>query len=312
MDKLDIRILRAMGIRPYGRDVQSPDAFRPAYLARKAGTTTVTAKDRLARMEALGVIRGYQVYPNLRHLGLSAGGFQFHVQDENAKERALADLRGLEGLNELHNFVGPNLCVDLSYPNPEELKQRLVAAQEATGDEGHFAIYHREMPLVKRPLSRLDWRILGALRGDAKRSLVSVAQDLDMGYRTVKRHFDRMAAEGSLFRVPLLDLSRAPGVVPCVLVFRVGTDPVGGTLARVLRVYGDTMVSWYVPASLALGHLAVMAVPASTAELEDLRVQGAAVLGVERLSVGVFRGMSEHTTWLDPLIQQCLATASSP
>jgi len=308
MDALDIRILRAMGIRPYGRAVQHPEAFRPSYLARRAGTTTVTVKDRLARMEALGIIRGYQVYPNLSHLGLSASAFEFHVQDEKEKARAMVALQDIEGLNELHNFFGPNICVDLSYPNQRVLAERLAAARDATGDAGHIPIYHRDMPPVKRRLTRLDWRILGALRGKAKHSLVTVAQDLGVGYRTVKRHFDRMAAEGSLFRVPVLDLSRAPGVVPCLFIFRVGPEPLDGTFTRVLRAYGDTMVSSYLPASLSLGHLAVVNIPTSTAELETLRVQGVAVPGVHQVTVDIFRAMSEHTAWLDPMIDERAAS----
>lgn len=105
MDAIDVGIIRSMDVRPYGDRPKDPDALKPSRIARALGTTHVTVRERVARMEDAGVIAGYQLYPNLRHLGRAASAYLVRVPDEDRKARALEAVEGMEGLLEVHNFL---------------------------------------------------------------------------------------------------------------------------------------------------------------------------------------------------------------
>ncbi|HEX9815419.1 MAG TPA: Lrp/AsnC family transcriptional regulator, partial [Candidatus Thermoplasmatota archaeon] len=167
VDALDVRIIRAMGIRPYDRRAKAPDALKPSGLAKAVDTSIVTVKERIARMEEIGVIAGYQIFPNLRHLDLGARGYFFRVRSEDGKRDVVDQMSGLEGLLELHDFLGGGVCADFAFRDPEELNQKLAYLSDCSGDTRPQRFYDRHMPVVKRSLSALDWKILRALRGRA-------------------------------------------------------------------------------------------------------------------------------------------------
>src|SRR3990170_8059123 len=197
MDSLDLRIVREMGFRPYGTRPQDPMRFKPSYLAKRTGVEPETVKARLARMEDAGFIRFYQMYPNFRHFGLHGSAYLFRVPDDDRKAEAIEKVEPIEGLVEIHDFFGPEMCVDVSHRGPEDLSRKLRLLAEFTGDAAPIPFYERQMPSVRRALTPLDWRILKALRRRGRRPLAEVADEVGVSLRTVRRRFDRMAAEGS-------------------------------------------------------------------------------------------------------------------
>jgi DNA-binding Lrp family transcriptional regulator len=311
VDALDVRIVRTMGIRPYERWPKSPDVLKPAHIARTLGVTVDTVKDRIRRMEAAGVIAGYQVMPNLRHLGLTGAAFLFRVPAMEAKDRVVDEAQTTEGLLELHDFQGPAMCVDLVYSSPEALQGRLDALAKSTGDAAPLKFYDRDMPPAPRPLTRLDWRILRAMRGRARAPLADIAAEVGVSARTAKRHHDRMAAEGAFFTYPLLDPSKAPGMVMFELLFWLRADAGRGTANRILKAFDDRQVYSYVPASPPLGSFDLLLFADSVAQVDALRRQGEAIEGVARCEAWMFRGFHDRSAWLDRAIEE-RAEASLP
>jgi len=114
MDPLDLKILRTMGVRPYGPKPSDPDALKPASVAKAIGVEPETVRARLARMEETGFLRCYQVYPNLLHLGLSGSAYLFRVPDDDKKAEAIAKVELVDGLTEVHNFLGAEMCLDMA------------------------------------------------------------------------------------------------------------------------------------------------------------------------------------------------------
>ncbi|HEV8359905.1 MAG TPA: winged helix-turn-helix transcriptional regulator [Candidatus Thermoplasmatota archaeon] len=302
MDALDIRLLRGMGARPYGKLPKDPETLRASHLAREVGTSVVTAKERIARMEGIGVIAGYQVYPNLRHLGLASTAFLHRVPDEDRKARALEEAKLVDGLMEVHDFLGPPVCIDVAYAGAGELERKVRLLANQTGDAAPLRLYEREMPAVERPLKHLDWRILAALRGRALRPLQEIADELKVNPRTVKRHYDAMAKEGSFLAVPLLDLGKAEGLFPFFLNFSTGPNPSRATLETILHTFEERRVHTYFPCDTRLGNLGLMLFAKSAAEVEEMRHRGAALPGVQRVGSWVYKGFHDYTPWLDDAI----------
>ncbi|HVL88425.1 MAG TPA: Lrp/AsnC family transcriptional regulator [Candidatus Thermoplasmatota archaeon] len=311
MDAVDIRILRAMGPFPYAPRANGSDALRPARIAREVGLSPETVRDRIARMEGTGVIAGYEIVPNLRHLGLSADAFLIRPPDEPHRERLRNSLGLVEGLLEVTYFLGTEACVDLSFQTPGQRATRLRALAEASGDPSPLPFLGWRMPAVERSLSHLDWRIVRALRGRAKRSLVEVAEELGVGYRTVKRHYDRMAEEGSFFVKPLLNPAAEPGVVPFVLLFFFEDPADRQAPGRILRALDEHVVFAHPPASLQAGNFDVLVFASSAMDVERLRQKGAAVPGVTRVQALVLTDVDSRMDWIDELLDAKLAAAAA-
>lgn len=304
MDALDVRIIRAMGIRPYERVPKPLDALQPASIARATGASVNTVKDRLSRMTHEGIIAGYHAFPNLQHLGLRAEAYYLAFPSDEAKDRALPALLETEGLLELHDFMGRGACADFAFHDDGELQRTLASLRQASGDGSPRRFYHREMPRVERRLTPLDWRILQALRADARAQPADLAADVGVSARTVKRHLARMAAEGSVFLVPVVDPSKADGlfVFELLVYLREGAGP--GPMNALRTAFDDEHVYAYVPASAALGHFDMLLFARTSAEVESMRRRAETVEGVVRAEAWFFRAFRSFPAWLDDAIQR--------
>lgn len=310
MDALDIRIIRSMGIRPYAARPKDPDVLKPGRIARRVGASVNTVKSRIGRMEASGVIAGYRLLPNLRHLGLTGAAYYFASPADEEKGPAMEDIQALPGGLELHDFLGGGFCVDFTYKDDEALDGTLQELVAITKEDRPVRFYDRDMPQVARALTGLDWRILGALRSDALRSLDDVAEELGVTGRTVRRRYARMAEEGSFFSVPVLDGSKAEGLFLFELLVYLDEGSFQPASQDLLRRLDDNHVYAYVPSSPELGHLDILLFASSTGQVEELRQRAAAVPGVDRAEAWLFRGLHDHSDWMDAAIDARIEAAT--
>lgn len=305
MDAVDVQIIRTMGIVPYGPHPKGPDRMRPASLARTLGTSVNTIKARVGAMEKAGVIAGYQIVPNLRHLGLGAVAWRFSSESEDAKDAVVDAVRRVEGILEVHDFIGRHICADLAFRNEEDRRAKLERLVDLTrGEEDPPEFYYRTMPPVGRELTPLDWRILQALRGKALRPLSEVAKELGISTWTAKRRHDRMAREGSFFAIPLVDPSKAEGLVPFELLLFLKSGAHQEILGHVLKEFNAYAVYTNVPSSPRVGHFFVVLFARSTAEVDELQARARRLPGVERVEAMFFRGLHDESAWLDGLIAE--------
>lgn len=302
MDALDVRILRVMGVRPYDRRPKDPEVLRPPRIARELGLTVNTVKERVARMEAEGIIAGYQVVPNFQHLGLLAHAQKFEIPDLSRKDEAVRAASALEGVLEVHDFMGAMFCVDFAFRGEEDRRAKMQTLTEATGDANSVRYYERAMPPVARDLTPLDWRILQALRWRANRPLSEVADDLGVALRTVRRHVDRMAKEGSFFAIPLVDPSKAAGI----FMFDVICDlaPMGRreAIRALVKVFDDRHVYAFEPLPESAAGFDLLLFARTSAEVEAMRREAEAVPGVVRAHAHLFRAFLDESVWLDDAI----------
>lgn len=199
------------------------------------------------------------------------------------------------------------MCVDLSYSSPSELSLKLERLQELTGDAAPIQFYERSMPEVRRPLSRLDWRILKSLRHRARRPLREAAEEIGVNLKTFRRRFERMAEEGSFFITPGLDPSKAPGLILFELLVYTTPEADRSTIERILRTTDDHHVYHYVPSMSQLGNFDILAFAETTGETEELRQQVRFIPGVAKVDALVFRGWNEYTGWMDSAIDERIA-----
>jgi len=310
MDAVDVSIVRAMGIRPYERAPKPLDALQPARLAAATGVSVNTVKQRIARMTESGVIAGYHAVPNLRHLGLRGEAFYLQFSTDAAKDAAVPRIAGLDGLLELHDFLGRGACADFAFRDEADMRSKLAFLAAESGGAPLRRFYYREMPPVERALTSLDWRILQALRRDPRALPADVASAVGVSARTVKRHLGRMASEGSVFLVPILDPSKADGLFMFELLvyMREGSGP--RPMSELRAAFADEHVYAYVPASAELGSFDMLLVARTSHDVEELRRRAEGIEGVVRAESWLFRAFLSFPVWLDAAIERAAARAA--
>jgi len=261
-------------------------------------------------MKNLKIITGYEIYPNLRLMGLEAASVYFRFKDEALVPATVQQLQHLDGLIGIYTAVGHIVCVIFTYRNLRDLESKLHMLQALAGDADLRKAYDFEMPLARRPLSRLDWQIIRALRGRALRSFADVGRELKVSTRTVKRRFERMAEEGSFFIIPQLNPSVVPGLIIFDLLFHLSPEAGPDTINNIHKTFNDHLVCTDEPSSRDLGSYAVGLYATSISQVESLRRRGESIRGVSRVDTLILRESIESFTWIDETIDDMIKTAS--
>lgn len=300
VDDVDFRILQAMGFRAYLPDVPPADALKPARLAKRVGLGLKAVKERIARMEAEGVIAGYDAFPNLGHFPLAWKSFHFRVA-EDKKGSLLKSVESIDGVIGSFSFLGKDLCIELCFRDAAEMQRRVRLISDLAGAQP-WEFYDNHVPPVSRALTPLDWRIVRALRHDAKRPLADLARELKVTPRTVKNRFDRMIEEGSLWIIPRVDHAKIPGFIPFGLLVFARMDAGAKAIAGVKRTFASTSLYSWTPPSSELGHLGMFMRARTTSEIEETRRRIAGISGVERVEVLVPTAVHLSLAWIDEAI----------
>lgn len=212
MDAKDLHILRLMGVQPFSDWPRDADHLKPSHFARRLGMSVEAAKARVRRMEKDGVILGYELYPNFSHLGLLCVGYLFRLE-RPASARTMEDLAAVDGLGIVERYLGPAVGVDVFERSGPAMDRRVELVSRLVGATSHSRYASYPSAPVARAPSRLDWRIMLALRGRATRPLSEVAEELQVSPRTVTRRFDRLWAEGSVDTVVRLNTGNVPSLL---------------------------------------------------------------------------------------------------
>ncbi|HEX9708782.1 MAG TPA: hypothetical protein VGB42_02260 [Candidatus Thermoplasmatota archaeon] len=312
MDALDIRILGAMGIQPYGRAPRPLDQMRAPSIARALKVSPERIRARIAKMESSGLIQGYDLYPNYRHLGLEATWFYYALEDEDEADDAGARLAPVEGIGACCWFLGGTMCVLVLYRSPPDLVRKLKLLRALAGKGGLHKLYDVELPHVHRPLTRTDWKVVQALRGNALRPLPEVARAAGASTKTVRRHVDRMGREGAFIPFPLLDLSKAPGAILFYLTIRFGPDAPADPARAVAHAFEGSLLATDRISSPDFGSLLLVLAASSTSEVSALRRRASKLPGVAKATPLMFAGAQEDEAWIDEAVAERLKAARGP
>ena len=304
VDALDVRILHAMGIQPYGREPKPMEVLKASSIAKRLGVGQERVADRILRLEKAGIIAGYEIYPNLRHLGLESSWYYYQFGDDDAADRAMGKLTAMEGVSACCAFLGGVICLGLYHRSPLDHQRKLRLLTALAADAPFQKLYDLDMPAVHRPLSPLDWRVIRALRGNGMRPLPEVAKALGVSVKTVRRHVDRLGKEGSFFVIPEVDPSQVEGLLVFLLAFRFDADAGARSVRDVERALEGHFVSRDVTVSQDFGTCALLVYANSMAESEALRRRGASIPGVAKVNAFLVRDAAGDYAWLDEVLDE--------
>lgn len=304
MDSIDLAILRAMRVLPYTGKPHGPDAVRPAALARALGLGVDRVKDRVARMERSGVAQGYEIYPNLHHLGL--GDVTLHTQiPRESKKQVLEKAPLVEGLIGLYDYVGTHVCIQLLVRSPQDLERKTRLLTSMLGlQEPPGIVKQEELPSPTRELGNLDWRIIRAMRGNAKRPTSEIAAEIGVNPRTVRRRLERMTEGKDIDVVVEADFGAIPGAIMYDLRVHCPPEKAAGVESTVTGLAKNAFLAAFRPASPEFGSLELTCFAFSQGEVEAMRARIEDAPGVDQVDVLLPASGNYSGTWLDEAIDE--------
>lgn len=301
-----MRILREIGTEPFHAGPREPHPWRPESLAKKLGETPRLVKDRVARMERTGIIGAYDVLPDPVTLGLSLRTYALRAPTVASKEGAAKRLRAIDGVLGFVDFLDEYAHVSIAYANEGELEERLGRVLAALGGATPEAYY---VPAPDRPrpgaLTRTDWRIVRALRGDARRPTTEVAEELGITTKTVQRRLEKMSTEGAIDAFARLDSRGFEEVLFATLKLRLQLPE---AMEGMQMLHGDVLANaWALcSAELLIGdaHFDVVVAPRSPKGLRELVEKASKLPGVVEVEGHVATELVWMPEWIDAQIDR--------
>lgn len=302
MDALDVGILRTMGIRPFARWPRPRAALKPSAVARELDQREQTVRDRLARMESAGVIRGYHLWPNLRHVDMAIRSVHWeldHAPDDETLER----LMPVDGVVGALRFYGPHVCFDLGHTGRAQLDRRVDVVSHLLG-EGHDVLWSHDLafPSVDRDLSTLDWRILRARRTDVRSPATEVGEAVGVTAKTVRSRYDAMRAAGSLDEYASVDFAAMTDAAPFILYVWMAPDGPDPT-ATLLDRFDDHRLGHFRATVPRSGMLVIQMVASNPAEVQQLVESARSIEGVARAEPQLPTGGFWNEDWVDEIVE---------
>jgi len=301
LDELDFKIFKSVEFRPFGPSSGDLSRLNPWVIAKKVGADGNTVKLRLAKMKKSGFIRYFQIYPNFRLLGMNGAAYLFHARDVLEKPEVIEKCSLVDGVTEIHNFIGTDFCIDFTYSDRNDEGRRLELFRRLTRCESPERFYERVMPPVGIDLSNVDWRIIKALRYHAFKPLSAVAKELGLSAKTVRRRFDRMAQNNAIIIVPLVNPADIPNTITHVILLY----PVPERWEEVLKVameeFKDTC---FLARTSPPGNAMICLAARTLAETEENLIKARRLDGMRDAKLLILREITEYTQWIDSAIDR--------
>lgn len=304
MDELDFKIFKSIEFRPFG--VHSGDLSRlnPWVIAKKVGADGNTVKQRLSKMKKSGFIQYFQIYPNFRLLGTRGTAYGFRLPDVLQKRDIIEKCALVDGITEIHNFIGPYICIDFTYLDGPDEGRRLELFRNLTHCPTPERFYERTMPPVEIELTATDWRIIKALRYQAFRPLSAVAKDLGLGVKTVRKRFDRMASNKAIIIVPIVNPADIPDTITQVLLLYPAPERRDAVLRQALETFRD---SCFLARTEDPGNAMICLAARTLSETEENLIRARKIDGIKDAKMLVLREIREYTQWVDSAIDRRIA-----
>ena len=309
MDELDFKIFKSVEFRPFGPSAGDLSRLNPWVIAKKVGADGNTVKLRLDKMKKSGFIRYFQIYPNFRLLGLHGAAYLFQVRDVLEKNEVIGKCSLVDGVTEIHNFIGSTFCIDFTYSDSNDERRRLELFRHLSHCESPERFYERVMPPVEIELSAMDWRIIKSLRYNAFKPLSAVAKELGLSAKTIRRRFDRMAQNNAIIIVPLVNPADIPNTVTHVILLYPDTERREEVLKVAMDEFKDTC---FLARTSPPGNAMICLAARTLGETEENLIKARRIDGIRDAKLLILREITEYTQWIDSAIERRIAETARP
>jgi len=296
LDDLDIRIIREFN-SPGPSQWNVRESFTA--IARRLGVDEETVRLRVARLRERGVFPALRIVVNPRLLGYEETGLDLEVEDESVKPEVLSRLRSAPGVIQVADFQGPGLLAFLWHNRPDVVPW-LRGWIDPIGAWRLRASWTSPFPEPTVKLRTIDWRILAAMRKDARMDLRTVASTARTTVRTVQRRLSALKEGKAAFVIGTPNVDRTAGLVCNYLVYCPDTPRKRAADAAALRLLPRIGTS-----DSDSDHYSMFAGPCENlSQAEQGLAQLRALYEVDSVRMAVVRQIYNPDDWLDGLLRE--------
>ena len=214
LDDLDVKIIRELG------SPSSPQwSVRESYanIAKKLGVDEETVRLRLKRVRERGFLPAWRLIVNPRLLNCEAVTLELDVDMEERKAKAVSLIKLVDGVTRIVDFRGKGLLVTLW--SEKELFPRRIQLIESICGGMKPVVWKSRFPQPGVRMRKIDWKIVNAMKDDARKDLGDVAKSLGVSARTVQRRLSAMEEGKAVYLAGAAQVEAVGGLMSCFLVF---------------------------------------------------------------------------------------------
>jgi len=209
-----------------------------ALLARNLGVNEGTVRNRIREFSRTGFITEVRFVLNPSLKGHGAASASIDVPSESAQDELVDRLRLLEGVFLISVFHGGFLEVFFLHKDEPSLARQVELIRRLAGAET-VLVGRVPFPDCKITLSRTDWAVLKAMRGNPRRTYSSVARETHLSPKTVKRRLERMIREKTMFLFPALNPAGVAGELLAAIIVESPLESKAETDRRVVAKFDE-------------------------------------------------------------------------
>jgi DNA-binding Lrp family transcriptional regulator len=214
LDDLDIKIIKELG-SPSSPQWNVRESY--AHIARKLSVDEETVRVRVKRVKERGFLAGWRLMVNPRLLGWEAVTLELDVDAEENKAKAIAQIRLVDGVTRIIDFRGNGLMVSVC--GEKESLSRKIQLIESICESSKLAMWTSRFPRPNVRMRSIDWKIVNALREDARKDLDEVSKSLRVSTRTVQRRLLVLKDGKAVYLAGAARVDAVGGLMSCFVVF---------------------------------------------------------------------------------------------
>ena len=176
-----------------------------------------TIRRRIKNLQKQGILAGWFLGVSPSVTGHRVANVWLETEPHADKRELMEELLTVQGVERVCSYLSPKLSLVLLYKGREDLDASLKRIATLAGSN---KVFH-EIGATSSPgqaLTETDLAIVGSLRQDPWKPHATVARELRMSSRTVKRRVTRLSEGGAIYMLPNIDLKAFHGIVPAELV----------------------------------------------------------------------------------------------
>ncbi|HKZ63817.1 MAG TPA: Lrp/AsnC family transcriptional regulator [Thermoplasmata archaeon] len=308
MDATDVRIFCELAYQDTGFRAFTRKPLTPPEIARKLRLDEKTVRLRVRRMEESGFIKYYQATPELAAFGLRCLAlYRFEAMNVATKISAIQHARGLPGVLQAFDYLGPTFSVSLVGASSAEL-QRLAEEIAGRFELRKQGLGEEEIGERHAHPDRIGWRIIERLRYNARASHKEVAEGLSITPRMAEYRTRKLLDSGAVLVRAVINPQRQEGLVFYELGVTTDLGKHAAVVNAVRKRFGERL--WSTQESPS-GVLLLSLFGFTLAEPEEAAMEIEAMPGVRWCSILILKEVLEpaRPNWIDVLIQEEITSA---
>ena len=191
MDEIDVKILKHLW----------EDGRMPIYLiAKQVGLSNAAVYKRLKGMMERGELLGFSILLNSDKILNSA---VISIRARRKREEVMEILSELSGVMHIVAGFGGRYYVEFWYSDELELRDKVNYIKRLTGAYRIEIYKHKKVEEAR--IHPLDWKILLALKDDARQSFTELSKKIGLSSKTISRRWKRLREQELCKAYPIIN-----------------------------------------------------------------------------------------------------------